>query len=175
MPISKGLRYQVLQRDRFTCRYCGARPPKAVLVIDHVIPRKRGGKDDLSNLTTACDDCNAGKSASMPEPWLVTEVLEAAATWAPVPNPGDGLELSADELGQLAEEWRITEEFFKFLVALSAREVLHYAWRAFSAAYPYRPTYDEVIRAAGGIAARELTEVNLAERPQAGSGRPEGD
>lgn len=49
MAVSKRLRYQVLLRDNFTCRYCGARPPAVELEADHVIPRARGGTDDSAN------------------------------------------------------------------------------------------------------------------------------
>ncbi len=58
------VRFAVLERDGFTCQYCG-RSPKAHgidLHIDHIIPRAVGGLDDLENLTTACDSCNIGKS-----------------------------------------------------------------------------------------------------------------
>jgi hypothetical protein len=60
-------RFAVLERDNFTCQYCGrnVREHKVVLVIDHITPRKRGGSDAIDNLITACADCNAGKSASL--------------------------------------------------------------------------------------------------------------
>lgn len=84
-------RFQVLQRDRFTCRYCGRQRvrelpwnelflpgcryhgdmeaalrhlglvPDVELEVDHVIPRADGGTDDLANLVTACRECNRGK------------------------------------------------------------------------------------------------------------------
>lgn len=66
--LSKGTRYAVLARDGFLCRYCGARPDTgAVLVVDHIIPVKEGGSNDPANLITACQPCNAGKSAKSPE------------------------------------------------------------------------------------------------------------
>ena len=33
-----------------------------MLVIDHRFPVSRGGGNDESNLVTACEDCNSGKS-----------------------------------------------------------------------------------------------------------------
>lgn len=60
--LSKAIRFEVLARDGFRCRYCGAAAPDAVLVVDHVTPVFRGGEDDLSNLVAACTDCNSGKS-----------------------------------------------------------------------------------------------------------------
>lgn len=66
--LSKKVRYSVLARDGFTCRYCGARPDTgATLVVDHIIPVKDGGSNDPANLIAACQPCNAGKSASSPE------------------------------------------------------------------------------------------------------------
>lgn len=56
------VRFGILERDGFACRYCGARAPDAELVVDHVVPVAAGGTDDPTNLVTACQDCNAGKS-----------------------------------------------------------------------------------------------------------------
>lgn len=58
----KRLRFEVFKRDHFTCQYCGAQPPDAVLVVDHIHPVSEGGTDDIHNLITACDPCNQGKS-----------------------------------------------------------------------------------------------------------------
>lgn len=60
--ISKGLRFEVFKRDRFTCVYCGATPPGVLLHIDHVIPVAGGGDNTIDNLVTACQPCNLGKS-----------------------------------------------------------------------------------------------------------------
>lgn len=61
---SKRLRFEILKRDGFMCRYCGAEPESAVLHVDHVIPESKGGTDDPDNLVAACRDCNLGKAAS---------------------------------------------------------------------------------------------------------------
>ena len=62
--LPRWLRFEVLKRDGFACRYCGARPADgARLQVDHVRPKVDGGSDDPSNLTTACEDCNTGKAA----------------------------------------------------------------------------------------------------------------
>lgn len=63
LPISKGLRFQILQRDGFICQYCGAHGPTVELAIDHVIPVKLGGLTKANNLVTACRPCNAGKAS----------------------------------------------------------------------------------------------------------------
>lgn len=55
------LRFQVLTRDGFRCRYCGAVASDRKLVIDHIVPRSKGGGSNLLNYVTACEKCNAGK------------------------------------------------------------------------------------------------------------------
>lgn len=61
--IPKKLRFEVFKRDRFTCQYCGAKAPEAVLHADHIEPVVAGGATDLLNLITACAGCNLGKGA----------------------------------------------------------------------------------------------------------------
>jgi hypothetical protein len=56
-------RFRVFKRDGFSCQYCGQKPPHVVLEIDHIIPKSKGGRDDMENLITACFDCNRGKSS----------------------------------------------------------------------------------------------------------------
>jgi hypothetical protein len=62
-PISKRIRFEVFKRDGFTCVYCGAQPPKAILHCDHVVAVANEGTNDIDNLVTACDVCNMGKGA----------------------------------------------------------------------------------------------------------------
>ena len=56
--------WQVLNRDNFSCQYCGRNPTEhsVVLVIDHIKPKADGGKETLDNLVTACNKCNLLKS-----------------------------------------------------------------------------------------------------------------
>ena len=56
------MRFDVLRRDNFTCVYCGRKSPKVELQVDHIIPFSKGGLTELSNLRTACFECNIGKS-----------------------------------------------------------------------------------------------------------------
>lgn len=64
-PIPAQLRFRILQRDGFRCRYCGrSSPDGAVLHVDHVIPFSAGGPTTEDNLMTSCEQCNLGKSAS---------------------------------------------------------------------------------------------------------------
>jgi 5-methylcytosine-specific restriction endonuclease McrA len=58
------MRFGILQRDGFRCRYCG-RPgsaPGVVLHVDHVVPVAVGGATTEDNLLTACEECNLGKA-----------------------------------------------------------------------------------------------------------------
>lgn len=61
--IGAKARFDIFKRDGWTCRYCGARPPDALLHVDHVIPVKEGGGNEDENLVTSCKDCNLGKGA----------------------------------------------------------------------------------------------------------------
>lgn len=55
------LRWQILQRDLFTCQYCGQKAPDVILHVDHKEAYTNGGSNDPSNLITACSACNIGK------------------------------------------------------------------------------------------------------------------
>lgn len=66
--VTPKIRYQVLRRDNYTCQYCGRAVSDGVkLHVDHIKPVSKGGKTELSNLVTACQDCNLGKSDSYDE------------------------------------------------------------------------------------------------------------
>lgn len=62
--LSKKLRFEVFKRDGFRCMYCGATPDQALLQCDHIHPVALGGQNEMDNLATACQPCNAGKSAT---------------------------------------------------------------------------------------------------------------
>ncbi|MBA7491374.1 hypothetical protein ES702_01919 [subsurface metagenome] len=57
------LRWQVLNRDNFTCQYCGRNPTQhgVILQIDHIKPKVDGGKAILDNSVTTCQQCNLCK------------------------------------------------------------------------------------------------------------------
>lgn len=68
------LRYRIiiLDRDNFTCQYCGRNPRDdhgVILHIDHKIPKHHGGNDNLSNLITSCSECNLGKGDLLLNIW----------------------------------------------------------------------------------------------------------
>ena len=56
------LRWQILERDKYTCQYCGQSAPDVKLEVDHKVSLADGGTDDPSNLVTSCWSCNNGKS-----------------------------------------------------------------------------------------------------------------
>jgi hypothetical protein len=82
MAVSKRLRYEILRRDNHTCRYCGDSAPDVKLQVDHVVPTALGGTDEPSNLVTACEPCNGGKSASNPDAPVVDDVAQDALRWS---------------------------------------------------------------------------------------------
>ncbi|MBN2417488.1 HNH endonuclease [bacterium] len=57
-------RKNILRRDRHTCQYCGRK--HMTMTVDHVIPKKRGGRDTWENLVCACNECNARKGNRTP-------------------------------------------------------------------------------------------------------------
>jgi 5-methylcytosine-specific restriction endonuclease McrA len=62
--LRAGRWWQVLARDMWTCQSCrrSTREHGVVLHVDHILPRSRGGTDELRNLQTLCLKCNLGKS-----------------------------------------------------------------------------------------------------------------
>lgn len=62
--IPNAIKWEVWQRDDFTCQYCGDRSD---LAVDHIVPESRGGDMALTNLVTACKPCNSKKGARTPE------------------------------------------------------------------------------------------------------------
>lgn len=55
----KTIRKMVMERDNWTCQYCG----EPAQEIDHVVPQHMGGHDYPSNLVAACRKCNNAKNA----------------------------------------------------------------------------------------------------------------
>lgn len=62
--MSDSLRYDVLKRDNYRCRICGASAIEdgVKLEVDHIVPVSKGGLTVKSNLQTLCERCNRGKS-----------------------------------------------------------------------------------------------------------------
>jgi len=60
--ISGSTRYKVFLRAKNRCENCGISKDKKALEVDHIIPRSKGGKDELSNFQALCYTCNSQKS-----------------------------------------------------------------------------------------------------------------
>ena len=60
--ISGSIRYKVLLRAKNRCESCGISNKEKALEVDHIIPRTKGGKDELNNFQARCYTCNSQKS-----------------------------------------------------------------------------------------------------------------
>ncbi|WP_115994082.1 HNH endonuclease [Cohnella lupini] len=58
---ARTFRQFVLERDGYTCVYCGE--VGGNLTLDHVVPRSKGGKSTPLNVVAACLRCNQSKDA----------------------------------------------------------------------------------------------------------------
>ena len=66
--MTSSLRLEILQRDRYTCKKCGAsiqKEPNLLLEVDHIIPLSKGGLTTKDNLSTLCWRCNRSKGAKI--------------------------------------------------------------------------------------------------------------
>lgn len=59
--ISGNVRYKVLSQAKYHCELCGIAADQKALDVDHIVPRNRGGSDDISNLQALCYSCNRMK------------------------------------------------------------------------------------------------------------------
>jgi 5-methylcytosine-specific restriction endonuclease McrA len=58
-------RKNIIKRDGHRCMYCGK--PDGSMTVDHVIPKRLGGRDTWENLVCACTKCNNRKGDRTPE------------------------------------------------------------------------------------------------------------
>lgn len=88
----------VLNRDNWTCSYCGKKLSKKNGTVDHVRPKALKGDHDWTNVVAACTKCNSKKAdktlqdlgwklsfkpeAPMAESWIVVANPEDAEAWA---------------------------------------------------------------------------------------------
>ena len=72
MAVTAEQRRAVAERAGFCCEYCLSQLKFSVdsLSVEHIVPRSRGGRDDLENLGLACQRCNNHKftAAEAPDP-----------------------------------------------------------------------------------------------------------
>jgi len=63
IKVQAGVRWQVFKRDNWKCVACGRNAEDNIILhIDHILPRSKGGKDEMKNYQTLCETCNIGKS-----------------------------------------------------------------------------------------------------------------
>lgn len=60
-------RRNIFGRDKSKCQYCGKRFATSELSLDHVIPRRMGGKATWANIVCACMRCNVRKGGRTPQ------------------------------------------------------------------------------------------------------------
>ena len=103
-------RANVFTRDKYTCQYCGERPPRSQLNLDHVIPRALGGRTTWENVVCSCVECNRDKGGRTPEQARIhLRRLPARPRWSPLMN------IAAN--GTRYSEWR------PFLTVIDTRHI----------------------------------------------------
>ena len=66
--MDASVREHVRRRAANRCEYCLLRQeelPFSTFHIEHILPRKQGGDDELGNLALACDRCNSHKGVNL--------------------------------------------------------------------------------------------------------------
>jgi 5-methylcytosine-specific restriction endonuclease McrA len=95
----------VMQRDNYTCIYCGIQAGKARgkrllnrtdFTLDHIIPQSRGGRNSWGNTACACPDCNGRKGDRTPHE------AKMAMLWEPKIPRVDYLVAS----GEVPDSWK---------------------------------------------------------------------
>lgn len=135
--MSARTRFEVLKRDGFRCRYCGANAMSTVLHVDHVIAKASGGTDEATNLVTACASCNLGKSdralddlaLAPPDGAAMERAREHAAQIRAYLDAQKVVDDARNEVAEwLSDQWRE-------IVTGDPPLVLHNRWRALSEEY----------------------------------------
>ncbi|MCM3577439.1 HNH endonuclease [Micrococcus luteus] len=55
------LRHLVAEAYPLVCVHCSKPLTMQTMTVEHMLPRSRGGSDDLANLRPACGRCNFGR------------------------------------------------------------------------------------------------------------------
>jgi 5-methylcytosine-specific restriction endonuclease McrA len=94
----KMTRYEIFNRDKYTCQYCGEQSRR--LTLDHVIPRFRGGQHTWENVVSACSACNRRKAGKTPRE------ANMKLTRTPAPPVGSPLFVVPYHYLSKRDEWR---------------------------------------------------------------------
>jgi hypothetical protein len=143
--VSAGVRFAIFKRDLFTCQYCGAHPPAAILHVDHIIAVAKGGCNDDDNLVTACSTCNGGKGSKS-----LTDIPESLADRAKTVAEREKQLIGYQSVMQAkrdrieAELWRVAEE----IKTNSSTEGMDRKWTYSIRSFLDRLGFDDVFDAA---------------------------
>jgi 5-methylcytosine-specific restriction endonuclease McrA len=81
-------RLNIFARDKFTCQYCGEKPHRSKLNLDHVIPRSLGGRTTWENVVCSCVECNRRKGGRTPAQARLRLLRQPSRPrWTPVIHP----------------------------------------------------------------------------------------
>mgnify|MGYP000891901891 FL=1 len=61
--MTKAQRREVYDKYGGRCAYCGKPIRYKDMQVDHIIPRRKGGRDEMSNYNPACRRCNHYKDS----------------------------------------------------------------------------------------------------------------
>lgn len=64
---SKEVRMMLYNKADGRCQLCGRKILFESMTLDHVIPLKMGGEDNVNNLQIACEICNSSKASYLPD------------------------------------------------------------------------------------------------------------
>ncbi len=78
-------RRKLFQRDNGLCQYCGGQAEN----IDHVVPRKLGGRHEWENVVASCIPCNIKKGhKALRDSGLSLRTIPTVPTGTKIYNPG---------------------------------------------------------------------------------------
>jgi HNH endonuclease len=81
-------RNAVFKRDNFSCVYCGKALDYKSITLDHIVPKKFGGKSTFENCVSSCQPCNFRKGSKYLEEVGMKLLLEPKVpTIFPVSTP----------------------------------------------------------------------------------------
>jgi len=98
-PVPGTVRYEVLKRARFRCELCGCKANDRALEVDHIIPRNRGGTNEISNLQALCYKCNAEKRDTDSTDFRLWKEKDTKEEGCPFCFPDDSRVIHQDAMG----------------------------------------------------------------------------
>lgn len=105
-PRWQKMRLQVLERDEWTCTYCGDKTK--TLHVHHLAYAKSGNPWDVGHdaLVTLCKDCHHLESIELPE--VILDILFVVGTAANTTNKEIG------EMSQFYRSWIVKSILFHY-------------------------------------------------------------